>query len=68
MLDVLWLIFQQNRHLLHDLPALGAAVIKQWAKAEYGVSVMVMVIPHTFGRHLNFNPHLHTLVSDGGLL
>ena len=26
-----------------------------------------MVVSHTFGRHLNFNTHLHILVSAGGL-
>jgi len=26
-----------------------------------------VVIPHTFARHLNFNCHLHILVSEGGL-
>jgi hypothetical protein len=26
-----------------------------------------MVVPHTFGRRLNFNSHLHILVSVGGL-
>ena len=67
MPDVLWPIFRQNRHLLHDLPALGAAVIQQWAKLQYGVRVTIMVIPHTFGGHLNFNSHLHILVSAGGL-
>jgi hypothetical protein len=67
MPDCLWPIFQQNRHLLHDLTALGAAVIQQWAKARYGVRVLVMVVQHTFGRRLNFNPHLHVLVSAGGL-
>ncbi len=36
MPDVLWSIFQQNRHLLHDLPALGAAVIQQWVKIKFG--------------------------------
>ncbi len=67
MPDVLWPILQQNRPLLHDLPALGAAVIQQWVKARYGVCVLVMVVQHTFGRRLNFNPHLHILVSAGGL-
>ena len=28
---------------------------------------MIVVIPHTFGRYLNFNCHLHILVSEGGL-
>jgi hypothetical protein len=67
MPDVLWPIFQQNRHLLHDLPALGAAVIQQWVKLKYGARVLIMVIPHTFGGRLNFNSHLHILVSTGGL-
>ena len=67
MPDVLWPIFQGNRHLLHDLPALGAAAIQQWVKAKYGVRVLLIVVPHSFGRHLNFNTHLHILVSAGGL-
>ena len=67
MPDVLWPIFQHNRRLLHDLPVLGAKVIEQWARRTYGVRLMMMVIPHTFGRHLNFNCHLHVLVSEGGL-
>jgi hypothetical protein len=65
--DVLWPIFQRNRHLLHDLPALGAGVIQEWFKMKYGVRVLLMVVPHTFGRHLTFNAHLHILVSAGGL-
>src|SRR5271165_7398314 len=67
MPDVLWPVFRPNRHLLRDLPTLGAAVIQQWAKLKYGVRVPIMVIPHTFGGRLNFNSHLHTLVSAGGL-
>ena len=67
MPDVLWPLFRENRHLLDDLPVLGAAVIQQWAKEKAGVRVLIMVVRHTFGRHLNFNPHLHILVSAGGL-
>ena len=67
MPDVLWPIFRRNRHLLHDLPVLGAKIIQQWARQKYGARLMIMVIPHTFGRHLNFNCHLHILVSEGGL-
>lgn len=64
---VLWPIFKQNRHLLHDLPVLGAAVISQWTKVTYGVRQLIMVVPHTFGGYLNFNSHLHILISAGGL-
>jgi hypothetical protein len=67
MPDVLWPIFRQNRQLLHDLPALAAAVIQQWVKIRYGARVLIVVVPHTFGRHLNFNAHLHIMVSAGGL-
>ena len=67
MPNVLWPIFQKNRHLLHGLPKLGAAVIQQWAKLKYGVRVSIMLVPHTFGGKLNFNSHLHILVSAGGL-
>jgi Putative transposase/Transposase zinc-binding domain len=63
----LWSIFKRNRHLLHDLPVLGAGVIEQWIKARYGVRALIMVIPHTFGGDLKFNTHLHILFSAGGL-
>ena len=67
MPDVLWPLFRNNRHLLHDLPVLGARIIEHWAWHTYGVRLMILVIPHTFGRKLNFNCHLHILVSEGGL-
>ena len=63
----LWPIFRQNRHLLHDLPTIGADVIQQWAKEKYGVRLIIVVVLHTFARDLNFNCHLHILVSAGGL-
>jgi hypothetical protein len=34
---------------------------------KYGVSVLIMVVPHPFGGDLKFNPHLHILISAGGL-
>jgi Putative transposase/Transposase zinc-binding domain len=61
----LWSIFKRNRHLLHDLPVLGAEVIKQWVKMKYGATPAIVVVPHTFGGDLKFNTHLHLLVSDG---
>jgi hypothetical protein len=60
-------ILQQNREIMHDMPAMGAAAIQLWAKAQYGVRVLVIVVQHTFGGFLNFVPHLHVMVSLGGL-
>ena len=54
MPEVLWPLFQRNRHLLHDLPILGAQVLQQWARQKYGIRLMIVVIPHTFGRHLKW--------------
>jgi len=61
-----WEIFRENRHLLNDLPVLGAAVIKNWVKHRFGAELAILVVPHTFGRHMNFNTHLHVLVSGMG--
>jgi len=63
----LWPILQQNRHLLSGMSAMGAEAIQQWVKARYGARVLLIVVPHTFGGFLNFYPHLHVLVSEGGL-
>lgn len=62
-----WPIFQQNRRLLDDLPAIGAGVLQDWAEEKYDARMIILVVRHTFGRHLNFNAHLHILVSTVGL-
>jgi hypothetical protein len=67
MPQVFWPIFQQNRKLLNDLPAVGARAIEYWARARHGARVILMVVQQTYGGFLNFYPHLHTLVSAGGL-
>jgi hypothetical protein len=51
----------------HDLPALGAAVITHWGWNRYRVRLCVMAVQHTFGGHLNYNPHLHMMVSARGM-
>lgn len=60
-------ILQQNPTILHGLPAIGAEAIQVWAKARYGVTLIILVVQQTFGGFLNFVPHLHVLVSAGGL-
>lgn len=67
MPNVFWPLLRRNRQLLDDIAALGASVVRRWVHAHYGVLPLILVIPHTFGRRLNFHPHLHLLVSAGGL-
>jgi hypothetical protein len=63
----LWGIFKRDRHLMHDLPVLGAGVIKDWVKIHYNITVATLVVLHTFGGDLQFNTHLHILVSAEGI-
>ena len=44
-----WPLFQQNRHLLNDLPAVGASAIRRWAESKYGAGVFLIVVPQTLG-------------------
>jgi hypothetical protein len=67
MPDVLRPPFQGHRRLQHDLPAIGAAAVEAWAMKRYGIKLCVVVVPHTFGGHLGYNPHLHMMVSVGGM-
>jgi Putative transposase/Transposase zinc-binding domain len=67
MPDVFWPIFQDHRHLQHDLPALGAAVLQQYARNQYRVRLYIVIVQHTFGGRLNHHPHLHIMASAGGL-
>jgi hypothetical protein len=67
MPPVFWPVFKAHRHLQHDLPALGAAVLQHWAWNLYRVRLHIIVIQHTFGGRLNHFPHLHMMVSAGGL-
>src|SRR5437868_5609278 len=60
-------ILQQNGHILHGMPAMGAEAVQQWAKVRYRVRLIVIVVQQTFGGLLNFVPHLHVMVSAGGL-
>jgi hypothetical protein len=36
-------ILQQYRHILHCIPAMGAEAGQQWAKARYGVRLILRV-------------------------
>src|SRR5205823_2965907 len=67
MPDVLWSLFSDNRRLLQALPTLAACVIETQMRARHGLKVGVTAVPHTFNHELRFNPHVHTMVTAGGL-
>jgi hypothetical protein len=63
----LWPIFQRNRHLLPQVAAIAAGALQDWARRQYRADVMVLAVTHTFGGKLNFNVHVHLMVSTVGL-
>lgn len=67
MPKVFWPIVNRNRRLLRKLPALAGNAIDFWARARWRSRVILMVVQQTYGGFLNFYPHLHMLVSAGGL-
>ena len=67
MPDVLWPLFRDNPDLCAALSALAAKVIEAYVGVRFGLRVGVMAILHTFNGKLEFNSHVHTLVTAGGL-
>ena len=63
----LWSLFGDNPALAKALSALAAEVIKARVGAKYGLQVGVIAILHTFNGKLEFNSHVHSMVTGGGL-
>ena len=57
-----------NRKLiLNSLFKFAAYSIKSWAENHKKCIPGIITVIHTFGKNLNFNPHIHIIVSCGGL-
>jgi hypothetical protein len=67
MPNVLWPFFRDNPALCKALPVLAAGIIQVQATTRHGLRVGVMAILHTFNGRLEFNSHVHTMVTPGGL-
>ena len=67
MPDLLWPLFRDNPPLAKALSALAAEIIKARVSVKYGLRVGVIAILHTFNGKLEFNSHVHTMVTGGGL-
>jgi hypothetical protein len=67
MPNLLWPLFRDNPPLAKALSALAAEIIQVRVSAKYGLQVGVIAILHTFNGKLEFNSHVHTMVTGGGL-
>lgn len=65
--EELWEIFLRRRDLLKDLMDMSVELLQDWFKKREKVEVGMMVGIHTFGATMNFNPHVHVLLTEGGL-
>src|ERR1019366_6474698 len=66
MPDVFWPFFR-DRRLARLLPVLAAKTVEAWARARFSLKIGVIAIPHTFNGRLEFNAHVHVMVTAGGL-
>lgn len=62
--------FRNDRNLLNLLFKAASITIKCWFEEKYKklnlIPAFVCVL-HTYGRALNFNPHIHMILLDGGI-
>lgn len=66
MPDVLWRMFRQNRILADALPTLAGNAIQALITARHGLCSGIIAFLHTFNGRLEFNSHVHTMVTAGG--
>jgi hypothetical protein len=64
--EELWLFFAYYRESLDFLFQSASRAVKEWCEKEGFVPGIVEVL-HTFGSTLNFHPHIHMLLSEGGI-
>ncbi len=60
MPKIFWPIFKAHRPLQHDLPALGAAVLRQWAWTRYRVRLCVSSLSNTPSEAISLTIHTST--------
>lgn len=60
-------VFLYDRSLLNILFTASARTVLDWCQHTGGYLPGNCSVIHTFGSQLNFNPHIHMLVTSGGL-
>ena len=65
--EELRIVFAKHRYLLKDLMDEAAGLIKNYFQKKYKVTPGIISGLHTFGARAQFNPHVHMMVTMGGL-
>lgn len=61
------LLKQNQRQLLNMLSRAAANTFKDWMRNKYGILCGIIAVIHTFGEKKNLHPHIHMILSWGGL-
>ncbi|EFJ1100329.1 IS91 family transposase, partial [Escherichia coli] len=64
--DTLWPVFESNRWLLNEVCRLAVENLL-YAARKRGLEPGIFCAIHTYGRRLNWHPHVHVSVTCGGL-
>ena len=68
--EELWPYFYWHRDAINILIESAAEVLKSIItekKKKLKLTPGIIIVVHTFGKDLKFNPHIHALVTEGGL-
>lgn len=65
--ELIPLIKRNGKELLNVLMRTSADTFKDWIEHKYKVKIGVISVLHTFGETKEYHPHVHMIVSWGGL-
>lgn len=68
--DYLWPCFRKDRKLLDLLFKASSQTILSWFKDKYKKEHYIpgiIAVLHTYGRDMKWNPHIHTIVTEGAM-
>lgn len=60
-------IFLKHRELMKEFMNEGVRLLKEYFENKHHITPGIIAGLHTFGSRLNFNPHIHMLVTMGGM-
>jgi hypothetical protein len=60
-------VFLRHRNLLKDFMNEGVRIVKNYFEKKWKATPGIIAGIHTFGARMNFNPHIHMLVTMGGM-
>lgn len=61
------LIKRNQQELLSVLMRTSAATFKDWIFHKYGIKIGIISVLHTYGEQKEYHPHVHMIVSWGGI-